>query len=186
MSDMTSEMTPARPYFVRAVYEWIIDNDCTPFLVVDAEQPDVQVPMEYVENGQIILNLAPSAIVNLHISNDYVMFSARFKGVSREICVAMSAVMGIYAKENGQGMVFPDDGEYGDLPAYEADLEEVPAPVASFDVVEGSGKGVDAESGENVEADGNDESDGSDEDSGSDPDPSSPPPKGRPQLKVVK
>lgn len=106
-------MTPTRPYFLRAIYEWIVDNDCTPYLAVNATIAGVQVPSEHIVDGKIILNLSPGAIVNLHMSNSAIEFSARFSGVARNIYVPISAVLGVYAKENGQGMAFPAD-EYDD------------------------------------------------------------------------
>ncbi len=117
-------MTPSKPYFLRAVYEWIIDNDCTPFLAVNAEVPSVEVPQEHVEDGQITLNLSPSAIADLHMDNHLIQFSARFGGVSRSIVVPINAVVGIYAKENGQGMAFPEVDEYYE----EIDTEFDPDP----------------------------------------------------------
>ncbi len=102
-------MSPSRPYVMRALYEWIIDNDCTPYILVDAEQQDVQVPQQYVKDGQIVLNVSPSAVIELEIDNDAVSFNGRFGGVPVDVFVPMYAVMGIYARENGQGMVF--DGE---------------------------------------------------------------------------
>ena len=99
-------MTPSRPYIMRALYEWIVDNDCTPYLLVDAEVPGVDVPRQYVKDGQIVLNISPSAVIDLHISNDAVFFNGRFGGVATDIEVPVSAVVGIYARENGQGMVF--------------------------------------------------------------------------------
>ena len=119
-------MTPSKPYFLRAVYEWIIDNDCTPFVAVNAEMPAVEVPLEHVEDGQITLNLSPTAIANLHMDNHLVQFSARFGGVSRDICVPINAVLGIYAKENGQGMAFPENEEFYE--ENDADLEPDPEP----------------------------------------------------------
>ena len=104
-----SDMTPTRPYFLRAVYEWILDNDCTPYLAVNATLPSVEVPPEHIEDGQITLNLSPSAIVGLTMDNYGVQFSARFSGVARNISVPIAAVIGIYAKENGQGMAFPEE-----------------------------------------------------------------------------
>lgn len=115
-------MTPTRPYFLRAIYEWIVDNNCTPYLAVDADYPHVEVPREYVEDGRITLNVSPSAVVGLVMDNDELTFSARFSGVSRQIAVPMGAVMGIYAKENGQGMAFPDEAEY--IREYAENLDE--------------------------------------------------------------
>ena len=102
-------MTPSRPYFIRAVYEWILDNELTPYLLVDASYPDVMAPMEFVQDGKIILNLAPSAIRNLHMGNDEVEFSARFGGKARNLYVPTGAILAVYAKENGKGMFFDEN-----------------------------------------------------------------------------
>jgi stringent starvation protein B len=108
-------MTPSRPYIMRALYEWIADNECTPYMLVDAAVKDVLVPRQFVKEGQIVLNISAGAVVDLEISNDAVSFNGRFGGVATDIYVPVSAVIGIYARENGQGMVFdaednPDDG----------------------------------------------------------------------------
>ena len=102
-------MTPSRPYFIRAVYEWILDNDLTPYLLVNANYPMVQVPTEFISDGKIILNLMPSAIRNLHMGNDEVEFSARFGGKARNVYVPIGAILAVYAKENGKGMFFDED-----------------------------------------------------------------------------
>lgn len=103
-------MTSSRPYLARALYEWIVDNGCTPYVVVNANRDDVQVPRAHVKDGQIVLNIAPSAVVGLKLDNDALEFNARFGGVAMQIYVPMSAVLGIYARENGQGMIFePED-----------------------------------------------------------------------------
>jgi stringent starvation protein B len=102
-------MTPSRPYFIRAVYEWILDNELTPYLLVNASYPLVQVPNEFVSEGKIILNLTPSAIRNLHMGNDEVEFSARFGGKARNLHVPVGAILAVYAKENGKGMFFDED-----------------------------------------------------------------------------
>ncbi|WP_372626531.1 ClpXP protease specificity-enhancing factor SspB, partial [Arsukibacterium sp.] len=73
-------MSPNRPYLVRAFYEWIVDNDCTPYLVVDASYPQVKVPQQFVQNGQIVLNVLPSAVGNMQLGNEVITFSARFGG----------------------------------------------------------------------------------------------------------
>ena len=101
-------MTPSRPYFVRAVYEWILDNNLTPYMLVNAGYPNAQVPVEYIRDGRIILNLTPSAIRNLHMGNDQVEFSARFGGQARNLSVPIGAILGVYAKENGKGMFFDE------------------------------------------------------------------------------
>jgi stringent starvation protein B len=109
MSDSTTPMTSHRPYLLRALAEWIADNDMTPHLLVDATQPGVQVPASAVKEGKIVLNIAERAVVRLQIDNHSVSFSARFGGVSYPVMVPISAVLAIYARETGQGMALPDD-----------------------------------------------------------------------------
>lgn len=105
-------MTSSRPYLIRALYDWIVDNACTPHLIVDAEQPGVAVPRSYVRDGKIVLNVAPRAVSDLVLGNEAIAFSARFGGTPMAVSVPVAAVEGIYARENGQGMVFPvDDSE---------------------------------------------------------------------------
>jgi stringent starvation protein B len=99
-------MTSNKPYFVRAIYDWIVDNELTPYLLVDAEHPNVEVPQEYVNAGKIILNISPRACRGLHIENDKIVFTARFSGQTFQIFVDPNAVLAIYAKENGRGMEF--------------------------------------------------------------------------------
>ena len=111
MTDIITEaMSPTRPYFVRTLYEWIVDNNCTPYLLVDATYSKVVVPLEFVDDGKIVLNLTPSAVRHLHMDNEFVQFSARFGGRSQEIYLPIGAVLAIYAKENGKGMFF-ESGE---------------------------------------------------------------------------
>ena len=102
-------MKSNRPYLIRALHEWILDNDCTPHIVVDAEAPGVSVPMSYVKDGQIVLNLAPKAVSAMTLGNDRIVFSARFGGKPTEVRVPIAAVRGIYARENGQGLAFPTE-----------------------------------------------------------------------------
>ncbi len=100
-------MTSSRPYLIRALYEWINENQLTPYLLVNANEQGVSVPQSFVgKDGQIILNIAPRAVFGLDVSNDAVFFNARFGGVPTDIYVPIQAVMGIYAKENGKGMMF--------------------------------------------------------------------------------
>lgn len=99
-------MSSNRPYLLRAMYEWIIDNRCTPHLLVDARDPRVKVPREHVRDGQIVLNINPSAVGQFHWDNDHIEFSARFAGVARSMWIPMTAVLAIYARENGEGMAF--------------------------------------------------------------------------------
>jgi len=91
------------------LYEWVVDNNCTPYLLVNATYQNVSVPQEFVNDGKIVLNLAPSAIQHLQLDNDFVQFSARFSGTSRVLYLPMGSILAIYAKENGQGMFFDDD-----------------------------------------------------------------------------
>lgn len=107
ISVANAPMTSSRPYFVRALYDWILENSLTPYLVVNGLMDDVQVPQEYVnKDGQILLNIAPRAVTEFALDNDGITFKARFGGVPREIFVPISAVLGVYARENGQGMMF--------------------------------------------------------------------------------
>lgn len=101
-----SEMTSSRPYMLRALYEWILDNQATPHILVNAQWPNTEVPRAYVNDGQIVLNLAPSAIRNLFMDNQWVTFDGRFGGQAHALRIPVEAVMAIYARENGQGMVF--------------------------------------------------------------------------------
>ena len=102
-------MTSNRPYLIRALYDWLVDNGQTPYLLVNAEHSGTVVPQQFVEDGRIILNIDPAAVSQLQLGNEWISFSARFSGVSEDILVPPAAVQGIYAKENGQGMLFPDE-----------------------------------------------------------------------------
>ena len=104
-------MLKSRPYLLNALYSWIVDSDCTPHILVNAVYEGVQVPTQFVQDGQIILNVSPSAVQSLHMDADGVSFSARFGGTPYQIFAPMAAVLGIYARENGQGMVFEDEYE---------------------------------------------------------------------------
>lgn len=106
MSNDSPTMTSSRPYIVRSIYEWILDNECTPYVLVNAMADGVMVPVEFVKNGQIVLNVSPMSVVKLLMTNDAMEFNGRFSGVPKDIYVPMSAIMGIYARENGQGMMF--------------------------------------------------------------------------------
>jgi len=103
-------MSRLRPYLVRATYEWIVDHDLTPYILVDADQDNVEVPWEYVENGKIVLNAAPMAIRNLQLENDFVSFEARFSGTTWPIFIPGSAVLSVYARESGHGVYAREKG----------------------------------------------------------------------------
>lgn len=102
-------MTSRKPYLIRACYDWIVDNNLTPYLLVNANYPDIDVPLEHVNDGRILLNISPHACRGLHLENDKILFTARFSGVATQIFVHPSAVLAIYAKENGEGMEFPEE-----------------------------------------------------------------------------
>ncbi|TKU31443.1 ClpXP protease specificity-enhancing factor [Citrobacter sp. wls717] len=154
------QLTPRRPYLLRAFYEWLLDNQLTPHLVVDVTLQDVQVPMEYARDGQIVLNIAPRAVGNLELANDEVRFNARFGGVPRQVSVPLAAVLAIYARENGAGTMFEPEA------AYDED-------VASLNDDDNEASGFESETVMSV-------IDGDKPDNSDDNDP------GRPALRVVK
>lgn len=100
-----ADLIPTKPYMLRAIHEWCVDNNLTPHLLV-AVNAQTRVPMAYVKKGEIVLNLNHGATKDLHIDNEAIVFSARFGGVSQNLYVPISAVKGIFARENGQGMFF--------------------------------------------------------------------------------
>ena len=109
MSEPAS-MSSNRPYLLRALYEWIGDNDMTPHVLVDATQDGVQVPKAAVKDGRVVLNIAARAVSGLDMGNRELRFKARFGGVSQQVVVPMTAILAIYAQETGQGMMLPEDG----------------------------------------------------------------------------
>jgi stringent starvation protein B len=107
-------MSSLKPYLIRAVYDWCVDQDLTPYLLVNAQAGDVLVPRQSVqEDGRIVLNLRPQAVHNLSLGNEKIEFNARFGGRPMQVRIPLAAVLAIYARENGQGMVF-DGGEEGE------------------------------------------------------------------------
>lgn len=105
-------LTPNRPYLLRAYYDWLMDNQLTPHVVVDAFVKGTQVPLQYVKDGQIVLNIAASAVGNLQIGNEFVEFNARFGGVPQQVLLPMASIVAIYARENGAGTVFDIEDAY--------------------------------------------------------------------------
>ncbi|MWJ26832.1 ClpXP protease specificity-enhancing factor [Halomonas sp. ZH2S] len=99
-------MHSSRPYLARALYQWLLDNELTPYLVVDADLPGVEVPRQFVQNGQIVLNVAPTAVRDFFMENQAVGFNARFGGQPMQVMIPTEALIAIYARENGVGMVF--------------------------------------------------------------------------------
>jgi stringent starvation protein B len=109
-------MTSLKPYLIRSIYEWIIDNSLTPHLLVDAEDTRAILPTEFIEDGKIVLNIRPEAIQGLSLGNDEIEFNARFSGKPMHIVTPITAVLAIYAKENGKGMIFDQEDSEGDEP----------------------------------------------------------------------
>ena len=154
-------MSPRRPYILRALYDWLLDNQLTPLLVVNAEYIGTIIPTEFVQEGRIVLNIAPNATANFSMSQTEIEFSARFSGVPRQVYVPMGAIMAIYARENGAGMMFDTE------PGYEQEehalaQKNIKTPLQLLDDT--------AKNNNNL--------------NGNDKPPT--PPKGRPSLRVVK
>ncbi|AOV97934.1 ClpXP protease specificity-enhancing factor [Edwardsiella hoshinae] len=158
-----SQMSPRRPFLLRAFYDWLLDNQLTPHLVVDVNCAGVMVPMEYARDGQIVLNIAPRAVGALELADDAVRFNARFGGVPRQVYVPMAAVMAIYARENGAGTMFEPEVAYD----RDAELSQTTAQdeEPAMTLIEGERPS------------------GEDDEGGDEPPP---PPRGRPALRVVK
>ncbi|HEX7917183.1 ClpXP protease specificity-enhancing factor [Rudaea sp.] len=117
----TATMTSNRPYLLRAIYEWIADNGMTPYILVDANAPGVKVPKSSIKDGRVVLNVAARAVAQLELGADRVRFMARFAGVSQAVEAPISAVLAIYAQENGQGMMFPAEDQTAAQPPGSAD-----------------------------------------------------------------
>jgi stringent starvation protein B len=124
---MSSPEIPTKPYLLRALYEWCVDNGYTPHLAVRVDSR-AQVPLEYVRNGEITLNVSPTAVHKLQMGNELIEFSARFAGVARQISVPVAAVFALYARETGHGMTFEVDPA---KPAVQSEAEGEPTTVAS-------------------------------------------------------
>jgi stringent starvation protein B len=107
-------MTSLKPYLIRSIYEWIVDNDLTPHLLVDAENSLAILPQQFIEDGKIVLNIKPQAVQGLTLGNEEIQFNARFSGKPMHIVTPIAAVMAIYAKENGKGMIFDQEDEGSD------------------------------------------------------------------------
>jgi stringent starvation protein B len=118
-------MLSSRPYLLRAVHEWIVDSDCTPHLLIDAEFPGLEVPDLARKGDKVVLNVSPAAVRDLIIDSELISFVARFGGVSRAVSVPVNAVQAVYARENGRGMMFPEED---DLDAAETDSGDSDGP----------------------------------------------------------
>lgn len=106
-------MTSNKPYLLRAIYDWIVDNELTPYILVNTAHPGVEVPTDYINGDRIILNISPKSCRGLHLDNDRVVFTARFSGQTMQVSMHPGSILAIYAKENGRGMEF---GESYDPP----------------------------------------------------------------------
>ena len=131
MSSVPEGMTSNRPYLLRALYEWINENGLTPHVLIDAEYAGVDVPDHAIQEGKIVLNIATGATENLQLENETIFFKARFSGKPYQISVPMGAVIAIYARENGQGMMFAQD----DSPPPPVDTPDDPPPRSHLKVV---------------------------------------------------
>lgn len=107
-------MKPLRPYLYHAYYNWIIDNDNTPYLLVNAEYPDVDVPTEFIRDGKIILNIAPRSIGQYVVNDEVISFNARFQGILRDVHIPFGAAEAIYAQETGDGVMFQEESYYSE------------------------------------------------------------------------
>ena len=173
MTEQSPAMTSNRPYLLRAVHEWICDNGLTPYIVVDAGKPGVQVPPQAISEGRVVLNLAPRAIARLEIGNDAITFMARFGGVSHAVSVPVAAVQAIYARENGQGMLLAEDAAGTTAPVQSADASPAKPTAPPLQAVPTSAQDATVS---------DDEADKG-QDGGK---PDKPRPKGKPSLHVVK
>lgn len=126
MKESITGMSSSRPYLMRAIYEWIVDNNLTPYLLVSADEPGVEVPVEYVNNGKIILNIDPNAVQDLDMTGSEISFNARFSGKPTHVYLPISAALAIYARENGRGMVFNDDDDTPPEPTREKEKTNAP------------------------------------------------------------
>ncbi len=158
-----AKMTARRPYMLRAFYDWLVDNDLTPHLVVDATMPGVRVPVEFIQDGQIILNIAPRAVGNLELGNDAITFHARFSGRPHSVIVPVYAVHAIYARENGAGTMFEPEEAYTHIEEETVEEEQPPQFTTVSD-----------ESLQDANSESEDET------------TEAPRPKGKPSLRVIK
>jgi len=122
------DMTSTRPYLLRAFHEWIVDNDCTPHIIVDVTRPGVVVPHQFVKDDQIVLNIHPRSVAGMVIDNNAIDFNARFGGVSMHVHVPMAAIRCIYVKENGRAFPFEPEPEAPEPPPEAAAGDKAGAP----------------------------------------------------------
>lgn len=126
---------PKRPYLLRALYDWIIDSELTPYLLVTVDDESVQVPQEYVSEGKIVLNVSPMAVRDLDLGQEIVTFSGRFGGRPFPIHIPMGSIQAIYAKETGEGMMFEPENVESEPPEVDPPEPDPPAPGGHLKVV---------------------------------------------------
>jgi len=119
-------MTSSKPYLLRALFDWIIDNDFTPHIIVDIDAAETELPVDTGQDGRLVLNISPQATRNLDLSNESVSFQARFGGVPQQVVLPMASILAIYARENGQGMMFSGPGGEGPEPPDKPGKDEGP------------------------------------------------------------
>ena len=183
-------MRSSRPYMIRAMHEWIVDSNLTPYALVDATHANVVIPQEYVEDGKILLNVSPNATQNLNLGNEFVLFHARFNGISMEVSFPIDSVIAIYAKENGRGMMFKDDDQVSEEDisgsSEKKSQSSYPTPVAvqttSTEENQAEIKNSASDKTNSKSSDNNDPDDKGPNDSG----PSGSPSTKKPSLKIVK
>ncbi|MGM0480838.1 MAG: ClpXP protease specificity-enhancing factor [Pseudomonadota bacterium] len=123
-----TDMTPKRPYLLRALYDWIVDNQLTPHLVVDATIVGTRVPQQLIKDGQITLNISPSAVIGLQLLDHEIRFNARFGGQPMEVVVPMTAALALFARENGAGAMFEAEPQLDKMPDQEESAEQPDEP----------------------------------------------------------
>lgn len=173
-------MSSKRPYLLRGLHQWISDDGFTPYIIIDATHQRVEVPPQYIDDGRIVLNIATIATQGLKIDNQNIEFNARFSGVTRHIKAPISAVLAIYARETGEGMVFPEENENDTPPIPEDEIKQTgniqQMPNMPFQVI----TSIDTSQKKAIDEQNNDNNE---------PPPSTSPPagkRGKPDLKVVK
>jgi len=135
-------MNSSKPYIIRALHEWISDNDCTPLLLVNSKHEDIQIPSGLAKDGKVVLNISYGATKNLELINEGVLFDARFSGVSQNLFVPLDSILAIYARENGQGMMFGDSGDLPDPPKpSKKSQEKLQKPKELIDIKKANKKG---------------------------------------------
>ena len=122
-------MNSSKPYIVRALHEWISDNNCTPLVLVSSKHPDVQIPSGIDEDGKVVLNISYGATKNLELANEGILFDARFSGTSQSLYVPIDSILAVYARENGQGMMFGENEDSPDPPTKISNPPKTSKPV---------------------------------------------------------